>query len=418
MTSPRASESIAPERLFSLDAYRGFVIVMMIFVNYIASMQGVPKWLKHASAGEDTFTFPDLVFPGFLFMVGMAIPLAFARRLDGLSPKGPMLRRLAYRFAGLLAVGVVYENAWRYDESLALIPKNLFYVLFYAAVIVAWFQGEKKKAWMAPAAVGVMLLLMVLYRGKIGDGFTTSYLEHSWWGILGLIGWGYALCSLLYLATRGSGTALMGCLALMLCLYMGETKGLLDPIPGFIKSFVGIGSVLGTTAANVMLGVIAGRWFVPEAGAGVPSASEARALHLSRIRNMILFAFGLLAAGWLLRPFHGINKINATESYTLVAGAINMAAFLCFYVLFDVFRKRAGAGFLVLVGTNALLAYILPDVWDKLTAVAGLGKIWWSTAWHWYAAGGMAGIVNAAAVTAFITALTVLLTRKGLRLKF
>ncbi len=67
------------ERLISLDAFRGFVILSMIWVNYLAGMPGIPYWLEHTSAHADGITLPDLVFPGFLFIVGIAIPLALHR---------------------------------------------------------------------------------------------------------------------------------------------------------------------------------------------------------------------------------------------------------------------------------------------------------------------------------------------------
>ena len=63
-----------------LDAFRGFDILTMVFVNYIAGMKAIPFILRHASAEMDTFTLTDVVFPGFLFIVGVSIPLALAKR--------------------------------------------------------------------------------------------------------------------------------------------------------------------------------------------------------------------------------------------------------------------------------------------------------------------------------------------------
>lgn len=405
-----------PDRLASLDAYRGFVILMMIFVNFVEGLENVPHWLKHAAASEDLFTLPDLVFPGFLFMVGLAIPLAFSRRMD--EPWLPTLTRILARTVGLLAVGVVYENQYRYDESLALLPKALFSVLFYSSVVVIWFQGERKKPWMTWTAVGVLASLMLLYRGQAIDGFQGVYLEHTWWGILGLIGWGYLLCSLLFLVSKGSGTALMGAMSLMLVLYMGDAAGLLEFLPKAVRDFVGIGAVLGSTAANVMAGVIAGRWFVADRKNKVVGSAERRAIHVRRIAYMCVYAAGLITAGYLLRPYHHISKINATESFTLITAGINLLGFLVFYALLDVFKWRAWAAFLIPAGTNALLAYIIPDYWDNLLQLLGLGKLWWAAAWPYFETGGLPGILNAAAVTAFMILLTQVLTRLGLKLRF
>jgi len=71
------------ERLTSLDAFRGFLILAMVFVNYLAGMAAIPFMLQHAAADQDLFTLADVVFPGFLFVVGVSIPLALTRRKAG-----------------------------------------------------------------------------------------------------------------------------------------------------------------------------------------------------------------------------------------------------------------------------------------------------------------------------------------------
>ena len=71
------------ERIVSIDALRGLVMFSMIFVNDIAGVSNtiVPPWMKHFH-GKSGMTFVDLVFPAFLFIVGMSIPFALGSRLD------------------------------------------------------------------------------------------------------------------------------------------------------------------------------------------------------------------------------------------------------------------------------------------------------------------------------------------------
>src|SRR4051794_17383706 len=73
-------------RVVSIDALRGFVMFMMIFVNDLAGVGSiVPDWMVHFSErhrGGSGMTFVDLVFPAFLFLVGMSIPLALGSRLQ------------------------------------------------------------------------------------------------------------------------------------------------------------------------------------------------------------------------------------------------------------------------------------------------------------------------------------------------
>lgn len=390
----------AHERLTSLDAFRGCVILAMIWVNYIAGMPGIAWWLEHAGPRADGITVPDLVFPGFLFMLGMAIPLALQRHCGHVTPA--LLGRLLWRSASLMLAGVVLANAYRYDAQAALLPRAPYFLLFYVAMMLLWRQGAGKGALAMGGAL--MLFLLATFRGELNSEFSSTWLQPSWWGILGMIGWAYLLCSLLYLACGGNGTALMGVFSLLIVLYMGGTAGSLDFLPAGIRAVVNVPQVLGSTAANVLAGTLVGRLFLRGAALG----------HGQRIGFMAWFALGLLAAGLLLRPYHHINKIAATEAYTLVSSALILALFLVFYIVIDVWRWRAWAVLLLPAGTNALFAYIVPDLWEQLAAVLHLPRFWWP----YLATGGAAGLWNAAAVTALMMALTALATRHGLTLKF
>src|SRR5678810_1462841 len=96
----------AASRIASLDAFRGFVILAMTFVNYLGGVSGVPAWLQHVDGGVDGYTFVDLVFPGFLFMVGMSIPLSLERRLTSSSAWQPTLVHMFARGAMLILLGL------------------------------------------------------------------------------------------------------------------------------------------------------------------------------------------------------------------------------------------------------------------------------------------------------------------------
>ena len=80
-TGPLLALRLPLRRVLAIDAFRGLTILAMIFVNTLEDVQGMPSWLYHTPENSDGLTFPDLVFPAFLFIVGMSIPFATAQRL-------------------------------------------------------------------------------------------------------------------------------------------------------------------------------------------------------------------------------------------------------------------------------------------------------------------------------------------------
>ena len=63
-------------RIVSVDILRGLTMLVMIFVNDLAEVKGLPWWTYHMPGHANGMTYVDVVFPAFLFILGMAIPLA------------------------------------------------------------------------------------------------------------------------------------------------------------------------------------------------------------------------------------------------------------------------------------------------------------------------------------------------------
>ena len=68
------------QRDAGIDLLRALTMFGMIFVNDFWKIHDVPRWLEHAKFGEDFLGLADVVFPVFLFVVGMSIPLAIEKR--------------------------------------------------------------------------------------------------------------------------------------------------------------------------------------------------------------------------------------------------------------------------------------------------------------------------------------------------
>jgi predicted acyltransferase len=64
----------APTRLASIDIFRGLTMTLMILVNALAEIKGLPWWTYHMKADVDAMTYVDMVFPFFLFIVGLSMP--------------------------------------------------------------------------------------------------------------------------------------------------------------------------------------------------------------------------------------------------------------------------------------------------------------------------------------------------------
>jgi predicted acyltransferase len=107
--APPGLSTVAPThspRIISMDALRGVVMFTMIFVNDLAGAPAkiVPPWMKHFH-GKNGMTFVDLVFPAFLFIVGMSIPFALGGRLERGEPVWKTLLHIITRTLSLLLIG-------------------------------------------------------------------------------------------------------------------------------------------------------------------------------------------------------------------------------------------------------------------------------------------------------------------------
>ncbi len=415
---PAAPAAVRGERLVSLDAFRGFDILVMVFVNFIAGMAAIPFILRHAPATMDAYTLTDVVFPGFLFIVGVSIPLALTKRLRAGDTALRLVGHILVRSAALLLLGLIEVNADRFSAAGTGMGEALWYFLILTAVFVVWTATPKDASArrrtiqlvLRLAGAALLLALLVIYRGE-GEGGSVTWLQHSWWGILGMIGWTYLIGSLLFIVSKGNRIVLAGAIGFMTALYIGGRHGALDFL-GPVNTFLGhgVGSILGSHSSVVTAGMLAGSLFLPSSDIASPK---------DRSRFLSILGITLLAAGYLLRPLHGFSKIAGTESWCLASAGICTLLFLGFYLLLDTLKFGKAAAFLLPAGRNPLAAYFLPGLLQSLLVLIGalVGVDLWSALWPFQAAGGLSGMLNAAVMTAVVLGLTTLLTRAKIVLK-
>jgi predicted acyltransferase len=408
-------------RVTSIDAARGLVMFAMIFVNDIAgvSHQVVPDWLRHFN-GRSGMTFVDLVFPAFLFIVGMSIPCALGARLRAGEPVWKTLRHVLARTLSLLFIGILMVNDESPGPDMAGLSPNRWTVLMFLCAILAFCSispparaepsPKTKRRWqwisraLRCAGWAGLLALAFLFRGDKGQriiSLSPLLIHTSWYGILGLIGWAYLVGSMVYLAFRASPVALLGCLALLLALYPADKTGAFD---GFwLSRHVGIGEMLGAQPAITVAGLLLASILPPS---GKPDLT-------ARLRFTVWFILGCAAAACLLDGLYGINKNAATPSWCLWACAFTALLWLVFHILSDIGPVHPAAKVCALAGQNVLLAYLLSEMLPSAAALFGVDQ--------WYDKAGdiglAAAIARSAALGVVLLAATVGLNRIGFRLR-
>lgn len=376
-----APEMGGGERIRSIDVLRGWVILVMIFVNDVAGVRGTPAWMKHIEPpGADGMTFVDVVFPAFLFLVGMSIPAALERRL-GREPLRKVLGHILGRTVGLLVLGVFMVNSEGAQRG-GVLSKDVWVLLMYAGAILVWAPpppglaiGRKIRAGIRGGGVVLLAAMAALYRGP-GDPALIE-LRTSWWGILGLIGWAYLVASLAYLIVRRQVAGLVGGVVLLYCAFVANAAGYFAPL-AWITSRVDIGSMLGSHAALTLSGAVLGVVLLPD--------SPVRTL-AARLRWALLYGAALATAAHLLHaasdlhPAFIINKIAATPPWCLWSAAITVWTWAALHWLLEARGARRWGGVLERAGQNALFAYIAAPIFYAVLALSsrglGFSNLYW-----------------------------------------
>jgi predicted acyltransferase len=381
-------------------------------------------------------TLADIVFPFFLFIVGISIPLAFERAQTRGSSRWSQIGHILTRSAGLLLMGVIELNS-DHDRTLG---SSLWGLLAFTAVILAWCvvprePGLKRNMLIILKAIGTLglLALLAVYRreprsaelpfwGTVSDW---PWMRTGWWGILGLIGWAYLTCSLVTLFWGRRREWLMGAMAILVLLHLAMRHGGLftrldqkpwlgDALPllrslaewiDWAGAYIGLGDAVGSLASVTMAGCLLGTILCR--GSDVSVVRD-------RISWAATFLFGLLLGGLVTDTFEGINKIAATPTWCLWCAALATALWIMLYLLMDVYGFRSWSIIVQPAGANPLIAYFLHPIVTELASLSGLSKTLLA-----YKGSHDALIVVAGslAMAFFVCAVTGLLARLGLRLR-
>ena len=311
---------IISERLYSLDALRGFDMFWIIgaeeIFHHLSEITNSPFWNVlseqfHHPAWHG-FVFYDLIFPLFLFLAGVATPYSIGKQLEKGSKKKALLFRVVKRGLILVLLGIVYNNGLKISPleeirfgsvlgriGLAYMFANIIYLYFKQRGLIIWFVALLLGYW--------FLLLFNSTPGyPIGD-----------------------------LSIEGNFVSYLDRLIIPGRLYLGihDPEGLVATIPAISTALLGIfvGNLLKETPAD---------------------KKKSAALKL------IVLGVSLIILAQIWNLVFPLNKNLWTSSFVLQCGGISTLLMAVFYYIIDILGFKKWAFFFKVIGMNAILIYM------------------------------------------------------------
>ena len=310
-----------PERLVSLDAFRGFTIAGMILVNNPGSWGNIYPQLAHAAWNGWTFT--DFIFPFFLWIVGVSMTFSFAVRKtkgdDNTKLLLGVLRRSAIMFGlGLFLTGFPFGLLWghHFDLSTIRIPGVLQRIaICYLISSIIYLNTSMRGVIISIGALFVTYWLFMFYYPvpEIGAGVFekgrnfAAYIDSMF------------LSGHMWSATK-----------------TWDPEGLFSTLPAIATS---------------LIGAITGDYLRQS-----PQEKTEKSVW------MFVFGSGFLLSGAILDMWMPINKSLWTVSYTLFMAGWALCIFGIFYFLIDAKGIKKWAYPFIVYGMNAIFVFVLSGV--------------------------------------------------------
>jgi predicted acyltransferase len=313
----------ATGRMLSLDVFRGITIAGMVLVNNPGTWSAIYSPLKHAEWHGWTPT--DFIFPFFLFIVGVAITLALARRVEGGGSQRDLYWKIIRRTLVIFALGLVLAGFPYFDFSTIRIPGVLqrIAVCYLFASFIFLKTDWKTQALIAGALLFVYWLLMTVVpvpgfgAGDLGkEGNLAAYIDRM------------LLDGHLWKAAK-----------------VYDPEGILSTIPA-----------ISTTLA----GVLTGHWL------------RSRRTPLEKVGGLFFAGACGVVVGWAWDFWFPINKPLWTSSYVVFTAGMALQLLALCYWLIDIKGYKRWATPFVIFGVNALALFVLSGLLSRLM---GLWKI-------------------------------------------
>ncbi len=389
-----------PDRIRTIDVLRSLTMFFMIFVNDLWSLTGVPEWLGHTAAAEDGMGFSDVIFPLFLFIVGLSIPLAIGIRFKKNESRPVIIGHILIRTVALLVMGLYMVNFETIYQDGMVLNKYIWEILMAVGIFLIWMDYDRipvlrKGLALGFKIMGILLLLYMAWIYKGGAAGNIEWMKPHWWGILGLIGWAYLLNSLLFLFLRKNVMLLFAVFLLLLFMNVQE-NGFFESLPGFKLVISASNHVL--VMAGVLCTVTYQRY-----------RKEGWALERF-LGILVLVGLLMLAYGFGIRPVFPISKILATPSWTAICMGIGLLSYVGIYLLVDKLGYYKWADPIKPAGTSTLTCYLMPYFIYPLMVLFGFQ-------WPDFLSHGIIGIVKSLLFSLAIIVFVGILEKRNIRLR-
>ncbi len=384
-------------RIASIDIFRALTMMLMIFVNDLWTLEDIPGWLEHTGTQEDGMGLADVVFPAFLFIVGLSVPFALRARINKGEKGWQVFIHILRRSFALIVMGFFMVN----QDSLTgtQLFNDLWQILMIIAFVLIWNDYAQKKYARVPVWIwqlsGIVILGILAFIFRGGSADDPRWMQPQWWGILGLIGWAYLVCATLYLLAVRQGWLVPVFWLILFILNLLEFAPAGDLLPRRLLM------VSASNHALVMSGILGTQIYL--------LVREQNHKYLFPLL-LLIPALIMMVYGFAVRPFWGISKIMATPSWTAICAGISYISFALIYVITDILNQTRWAAVIMPAGRSTLTCYLLPGiVYPFLWPLQQMLPEFWLT--------GIIGLIKTFLFALLIIVLTGLLEKINIRLR-
>jgi heparan-alpha-glucosaminide N-acetyltransferase len=350
------------DRLYSIDLMRGLVLLLMLVANGLKTT-GTTLWSGQPPA-EFSFTDPSgWIFPVFLFISGMVIPLSLGRRISEGQDTYTIVRHIIVRSLSLVIIGVLMINIDRINPEFTGFGKSIWALLMYAGVFLVWNsypQNEQNFFTVAGLRLaGIALLAALVFKFRSGEFVNGGSLITGWWGIPGIIGMAYLIPALIYFVVKDNILNISVAWLFFFALDILTKAGVMG-FPEPVRPFLGV-ITDGRFPAIVLSGVIT-------------TLILSRYSKVNPSKAYYIGAAGIISiiAGLILRNGSAFLKIGSAPGGDLICIGICILLFTAIRLLAEWGNNTRLTSLIIPAGQNSFTAYILAEIVYYISALTGL----------------------------------------------